>query len=51
MIGPGGFILVDSPICNPNFSFMGEVGKKRSKELNLNLRNIFAGSHILLELL
>jgi hypothetical protein len=31
-------------ICNPGFSFVGGVGK--SKELNLDVRNIFPGSVI-----
>jgi hypothetical protein len=32
------------PICSPNFSFMGEVGKQLVTQ-NLDVRNIFEGSH------
>jgi hypothetical protein len=33
------------PTCNPNFSFMGGVGKKKLVTKTLDVRNMFAGSH------
>jgi len=45
MISPGGLLLVVSYLfSNLSSSFMGGVGKK-SEELNLDVRNILAGSH------
>jgi hypothetical protein len=41
MIDPGGLVLV---VCCPTFSFMGGIEKKE-KKLNLDVKNILAGSH------
>jgi hypothetical protein len=44
MIGPGGLLLVVSHLfAIPVVNFMARVGKKE-KNLNLDVRNIFAGS-------
>jgi hypothetical protein len=45
MIGPGGLLLVVLPriCCCP--SFMGGVAKKKSKQLNLDVKYNFAESH------
>ncbi len=48
MISPSGLLLVVPPpvCCCPSFSFMGGIEKKRKqKKLNLDVRNILAGSH------
>lgn len=45
MIGQGDLLLNNlSPICSFCFNFMGGA-QKINKELILNMRNIFAGSH------
>jgi len=44
MSGPGGLLLVVSTYVQSQFQFYG-WGCKKVNKLNLDVRNIFAGSH------
>lgn len=46
-IGAGGLLLVPclSRVYSPRFSFVGLRGLQKSKLLNVDVRNVFEGSH------
>ncbi len=46
-IGAGGLPLVPnlSRVCSPSFSFVGVRGLQKTKLLNMDVGNVFEGSH------